>query len=104
MKVKYSMLARASAVDSHEQNRSSRRRRGVAGSLACGCLALCALDRHARAADDALSPVIVTATRVAERSFDLPVAVDRVGAARIHDGQLQVNLSESLDEVPGASV
>jgi iron complex outermembrane receptor protein len=104
MKAKYSMLARASAVDSHEQNRSSRRRRRLAGSLACGCLALCAFDRHARAADDALSPVIVTATRVAERSFDLPVAVDRVGAARIHDGQFQVNLSESLDEVPGASV
>jgi iron complex outermembrane receptor protein len=57
-------------------------------------------------ADDArdLSPVIVTATRVAESSRDLPVAADRVDRAAIRDGQLEVNLSESLIEVPGVSV
>src|ERR1022692_4771063 len=71
-----------------------------------GCVALCPPCRPAHAAetDADLSPVVVTATRVAERSFDLPVAVDRVDARQIHEGQLQVNLSESLDEVPGASV
>src|ERR1022692_3076781 len=71
-----------------------------------GCVALCPPCRPAHAAetDADLSPVVVTATRVAERSFDLPVAVDRVDASQIHAGQFQVNLSESLDEVPGASV
>ena len=51
-----------------------------------------------------LSPVVVTATRIAQSSLDLPVSVDSVGVARIRDGQLQVNLSESLIAVPGLSV
>ena len=36
-----------------------------------------------------------TATRIEERAFDLPVAIDSIGAARIQQGQLQINLSES---------
>src|SRR5208282_1872201 len=52
----------------------------------------------------ALSPVVITATRLAQASFDLPVAIDRVERAAIQPGKLQVNLSESLDTVPGASV
>jgi iron complex outermembrane receptor protein len=51
-----------------------------------------------------LSPVVVTATRIAESSFDLPVSIDRVDRRTIADGQLQVNLSESLITVPGVSV
>jgi iron complex outermembrane recepter protein len=51
-----------------------------------------------------LSPIVVTATRYAEASADLPAAIDRVGARRIRDGQMQVNLSESLITVPGLSV
>ena len=58
----------------------------------------------AQAVDPALSPVIVTATRTPERSFDLPAAVDRIDAAAIRAGQFEVNLSESLQAVPGASV
>jgi iron complex outermembrane recepter protein len=50
-----------------------------------------------------LSPIVVTATRVAQSSFDLPVSVDRVDRATIQNGQLQVNLSESLLTVPGVS-
>jgi len=50
------------------------------------------------------APLVVTATRRSQSSFDLPVAVDRVERAAIQAGQLQVNLSESLDAVPGASV
>src|SRR5476651_1811173 len=49
-------------------------------------------------------PVIVTATRIEERAFDLPVAIDSVGAARIQQDQLQINLSESLSRVPGLVV
>jgi iron complex outermembrane receptor protein len=48
-----------------------------------------------------LDPLVISATRVQQSSADLPVAVDRVDAREIHDGQLQVNLSESLVVVPG---
>jgi len=49
------------------------------------------------------APVVVTATRVEQNSFDLPVAIDVVDAAQIHDGQLQMTLSESLIRVPGVT-
>jgi iron complex outermembrane receptor protein len=48
-----------------------------------------------------LDPVVVSATRVRQSSADLPISVDRVDAQQLRDGQLQVNLSESLDAVPG---
>src|SRR5271170_2713479 len=54
-------------------------------------------------AADELSSVVVTATRIAEDSRDLPVSIDRVDAQTIQTGQLQVNLSESLVTVPGVS-
>ena len=49
-----------------------------------------------------LSPIVVTATRVAESSFDVPASIDRVTGPR-SDGQLQENISESLMTVPGVS-
>ncbi len=54
-------------------------------------------------ADETLitAPVVVTATRVEQNSFDLPVAIDVVGKEDIQDGQLQMTLSESLIRVPG---
>jgi iron complex outermembrane recepter protein len=48
-----------------------------------------------------LNPITVTATRSAERAFDVPASVDVIGAAAIHDGQPQVNLSETLVRIPG---
>jgi iron complex outermembrane receptor protein len=51
-----------------------------------------------------LTQFVITATRIAQSSFDLPVSVDRVSERQIREGQLQVNLSESLDEVPGISI
>lgn len=51
-----------------------------------------------------LATVVVTATRRPQSSHDLPVAISRVERASIQRGKLQVNLSESLVEVPGASV
>lgn len=53
------------------------------------------------ATDGLLDPVVVTATRVPEPAATLPVSIDRIGATAIAIGQRQVNLSESLDEVPG---
>jgi iron complex outermembrane recepter protein len=49
----------------------------------------------------ALDPIVVTATRRAERSFDLPASIDVIDAAQIHDGEPMINLSESLVRVPG---
>lgn len=48
-----------------------------------------------------LSPVVVTATRQSQNSFDLPVAIDVVEQKDIKEGQLQMQLSESLIRVPG---
>ena len=48
-----------------------------------------------------LSPVVVTATRQAQDSFDLPIAIDVVTEKDIKDGQLQMQLSESLIRIPG---
>jgi len=52
-------------------------------------------------ADIALSPIVVTATRVESNSFDLPMSIDVVDADSIHDGQAEMNLSESLIRIPG---
>ncbi len=48
-----------------------------------------------------LSPVVVTATRVEQDSFDLPMAIDKVEKSAIQEGQLRMTLSESLARVPG---
>ncbi len=48
-----------------------------------------------------LSPVVVTATKNAVNSFDLPVSIDVVDKSSIQDGQAQMVLSESLIRVPG---
>jgi iron complex outermembrane recepter protein len=60
---------------------------------------LCALGEGT----EELSSVVVTATRIAEDSRDLPISINRVDAQTIQSGQLQVNLSESLVTVPGVS-
>ncbi|MDQ1925006.1 TonB-dependent receptor family protein [Massilia pseudoviolaceinigra] len=45
--------------------------------------------------------VVISGSRVEHGSFDLPAAIDVLDAARIRDGQLRVNASESLSAVPG---
>jgi len=51
-----------------------------------------------------LSTIVVTATRAPESSEELPVSIDRIDAADITQGKMQVNLSESLDAITGVSV
>ncbi len=48
-----------------------------------------------------LSPVVVTATRVEQDSFDLPMSIDKVGKEAIQGSQLRLTLSESLSRIPG---
>jgi iron complex outermembrane receptor protein len=56
---------------------------------------------HVHAQEATLDPVTVTATRRAERSFDVPASVDVIDGAVIRDGQPAINLSEPLVRVPG---
>ena len=51
-----------------------------------------------------LDEVVVTATRVEGSAFDLPVSIDRVDRSVIREDRPQVNLSESLNRVPGVVV
>lgn len=55
-------------------------------------------------ADTIAAPVVVTATRVEQNSFDLPMSIDAVDGETVRAGQLQVNLSESAVRVPGVVV
>lgn len=48
-----------------------------------------------------LDSVVVTATRVEQSAFDLPVAIDSLNKVQMQEGQLQVNLSESMARIPG---
>jgi iron complex outermembrane receptor protein len=48
-----------------------------------------------------LDPVVVTATKRAERGFDVPASIDVVDGATIRDGQPAINISEPLVRVPG---
>lgn len=56
----------------------------------------------APAADEVtFDPVVVTATRQAQRSFDLPASIDTIDRQAIEQGQPMINLSETLVRVPG---
>ncbi|MGB3124937.1 MAG: TonB-dependent receptor [Pseudomonas sp.] len=68
-----------------------------------GLLALC---DSAQADDTALvlDPSVVTGSRSASPTFDLPYSVDSISHAQISDGQLGINASEALSRVPGLVV
>ena len=71
------------------------------------CWLVARLPAYAAAADLAAEQhqddVVIIATRIPEPALALPVSVDRVDRTRLRQGQLQVNLSESLMAVPGVS-
>ena len=48
--------------------------------------------------------VVVTATRMEESIFDLPVAIDAVSGEALREHRLRVNISEVLGRVPGLNV
>lgn len=57
----------------------------------------------ALAADEVLrtAPIVVSATRIEQSSFDAPAAIDVLDQSAIGAAQWQVNASESLARVPG---
>ncbi|MGQ0751492.1 MAG: TonB-dependent receptor family protein [Betaproteobacteria bacterium] len=69
------------------------------------CAALAARAQDAPQPTPTLLPeVTVSATRVEHESSDLPVSIDAVGRRAIHEDNPQVNLSETLNRVPGVVV
>jgi iron complex outermembrane receptor protein len=74
--------------------------------LSIAVLGACGIGQSAIAAEASeqkfkLAPLVITATRIEQNSFDLPVAIDVVEKKDIQDGQLQMTLSESLIRIPG---
>ncbi|HUX25655.1 MAG TPA: TonB-dependent receptor [Burkholderiales bacterium] len=67
--------------------------------------ALAALSASATAqTQDTTQRIVVTATRSARPSLDIPASIDVVDAQTLHQGQPEINLSESLGGVPGLNV
>jgi len=78
------------------------RKQKMALATVCG-LSLAAISQmplHAQT----LEGVVVTATRAEQRSFDAPAAIQSVDRETIQNAGPQVNLSESLNRVPGLTV
>jgi iron complex outermembrane receptor protein len=72
-------------------------------ALACG--AACGARAQTVPIEPAVLPdVVVSATRSERESADVPVAIDTVRERVIREDQPQVNLSETLNRVPGISV
>lgn len=73
---------------------------GIGIALAASCLA----SPTTSAEETAVSPVVVTATRDERSSFELPVSVDTVDADQIQSQRAGVNISETLNRIPGTVV
>ena len=58
----------------------------------------------ALAAAQQTETVVVTATRVAQPTLEVPASIDRIYGEEIREARPQVNLSESLGRVPGLVV
>jgi len=72
----------------------------VPASLALA--ASCAL--HGAAVAQALPDVVISASRTEQRSFDAPASIQSVDRFTIEAAGPQVNLSESLNRVPGLTI
>lgn len=51
-----------------------------------------------------LSPTVVTATRVATDSFDLPLSIDSISGENVRDARLGANLAEVAPKIPGVVI
>lgn len=72
------------------------------GGVAVGSSA--AAQTAATDAEQRLAPVVVTATRTERLLLDVPASIDLIDADTLRDTRLRVNLSETLERVPGVSV
>ena len=63
-----------------------------------------AADDDARSNWLGLDRLVVTATRIEQSTFDLPVSIDSLNKEQLQDGRLQLNLAESVSRIPGVVV
>lgn len=69
-------------------------------AVALAAASLCLGGLHAQTLED----VVVSASRAAQRSFDAPAAIQSIDRQTIEGAGPQVNLSESLNRVPGLTI
>jgi iron complex outermembrane recepter protein len=81
-------------------NSQARGRFLIKSSMTLAVLSLCSTYVIAQN----LAPVVVSASRAEQRSFDAPAAVVAIDAETIQNAGPQVNLSESLNRVPGLTI
>ncbi|MGE0315188.1 MAG: TonB-dependent receptor family protein [Lautropia sp.] len=83
--------------------RTARPLAGLPIALACACAGV--LDARAQDApadgERLLAPIVVTGTGAASERWRGTASIDVVDGSEAREGQLQVNLSESLQRVPG---
>lgn len=72
----------------------------IQSSIALATLAVC----NTVVLSQTLAPVVVSVSRAEQRSFDAPAAVVAIDAETIQNAGPQVNLSESLNRVPGLTI
>ena len=77
---------------------------GIRWAVAVACASAVPAWAQSPAEATELEPVVVSAQRSREASFDAPAAISAIGREAIQAGGLQVNLSESLVRVPGITV
>ena len=68
-------------------------------AIACALVSLGAV--HAQAASLTLEPLVVTAGRTEQNSFDVPVSIDVITGGQLQDGSFQANAGDALVRVPG---
>lgn len=75
-------------------------------ALTCAVAAPALAQEAAAQAEAGEAPaVVVTGTRVEQKSFDLPMAINAIGQQQIQgEGKPMVNISEQLNRVPGTLV
>ena len=83
--------------------------RAASSGLAAACMLLTAAAATAQTPEDGskaavLPEVVTSATRTARDAFELPVAIDSVDKSVIQEDRPQVNISESLNRLPGIAV
>ena len=81
-------------------NSRKNRRFLIKSTMAMAVTSLC----HTMVVAQTLAPVVVSASRAEQRSFDAPAAVTAIDAQTIQNAGPQVNLSESLNRVPGLTI
>ncbi len=70
----------------------------------CSCAAAGTAQAQEAGGGLVLEPSVISGSRSAAQSFDLPFSVDSIDREQISDGQLGINASEVLTRVPGLVV